>query len=237
MAASDARPQPLKNTAFRFYFSMRTGFGELATEIETFSCSISKDGSGLASTVNTPVEIEGDSGICYLDLTASEMNADAVCVKVSAAGTIDMLFVLFPAEASDFTLQQAVISPSAALNNQFSKTTDRNPNPLDCPRLAQKTFSVSIFQLSSTGEKVPVTMTGRTLQVVFELPTGADLIVIENGDILKVDNTVTFTNPVAASTPATGQRQMTGNWSCREVSTNFPWAFGSWQVFDVAIKD
>jgi hypothetical protein len=133
--------------------------------------------------------------------------------------------------------QTVVISPSAALQNQYSKTTDRNPNPLDCPRLAQKTFSISIFQLSSEGLKVPVTMTGRTLRVVFELPTGTDLVVIEDSGITKVGNTITFTNPVSASTPATGQRQMTGSWSCREVSTDFPWAWGSWQVFDVAIKD
>ena len=104
MAASDARPQPLKNTAFRFYFSMRRQYGEFATEIENFGAAISKDGGNVNSTVNTPVEVQGDSGICYLDLTASEMNADAVCVRLSATGTIDMLFVLFPAEANDFGL-------------------------------------------------------------------------------------------------------------------------------------
>ena len=88
-----------------------------------------------------------------------------------------------------------------------------------------------------SGEKLPVTMTGRTLRIVFELPSGSDLIVIEDAGITKVDNAFSFTNPVAASTPPSGQRQMTGNWSCREVSTNYPWAWGSWQVFDVAIKD
>jgi hypothetical protein len=104
MAASDARPQPIKNTAFRFYFSMRNIYGEFATETEDFSVAISKDGNSLALATNTPVEVEGDSGICYLDLTASEMNADAVCIRITATGRLSILVVLFPAEKSDFGL-------------------------------------------------------------------------------------------------------------------------------------
>jgi hypothetical protein len=207
------------------------------SDASNITAKISKNGASYVATNDVnPTELE--LGRYAFDLTQAETDCERLHViphSVTAGVVVVCEEACFTTEVRNPTV--TVISPSAALNNQFSKTTDRNPNPLDCPRLAQKTFSISIFQLSSDGLKVAVTMTGRTLRVVFELPTGTDLVVIEDAGITKVGNTITFTNPVSASTPATGQRQMTGCWSCREVSTNFPWAFGSWQVFDVAIKD
>jgi hypothetical protein len=133
--------------------------------------------------------------------------------------------------------QTVVISPSAALQNQYYKTTDRNPNPLDCPLYAQKTFSISFYSLDNAGEKVPVDMESKTLRVTFESSSGADLAVLENAAIAKSGNSITFTNPAAASTPPNSAKKMMGKWSCRETSNNFVWGYGTWEVFDVAFKD
>lgn len=144
---------------------------------------------------------------------------------------------LAAANYSPASNSQVVISPAAFLHNQDFETTPYNPNPLSCPLYAQKTFSISIYSLNASGEKVPVDMEGKTLRVAFENANGTDLSVLENAAINKVENTITFTNPATASTPPNNAKRMTGKWSCREVSTNFPWAYGSWEVFEVAFKD
>ena len=132
---------------------------------------------------------------------------------------------------------EIVISPAAVLHNEHFKTTPYNPNPLNVPWKAQKTFSISVYTLSESGEKVPVEMTGKTLRIVFENASGGDLAVLENASITKTANTFTFTNPAAAATPANSARKLTGKWSCRETSTDFAWAYGAWEVIDVAFKD
>jgi hypothetical protein len=133
--------------------------------------------------------------------------------------------------------QQIVISPAAILQNEHYKTTPYNPNPLNVPWKAQKTFSISVYTLSETGEKVPVDMEGKTLRIVFETASGSDLAVLENAAITKTANTFTFTNPAAAATPPNSARKMTGKWSCRETATDFAWGYGTWEVIDVAFKD
>lgn len=133
------------------------------------------------------------------------------------------------------------IAPSAALTNYIEAimvSQAENPHPLTCPYLAQKTFSISIYSIDAeSGDKTAVSMEGKNLEVVFESTSGSDLAVINNASITKTQNTVVFTNPVAASTPPNSQRKMTGKWAIREVSTGYPWAFGSWEIIDCAFKD
>jgi hypothetical protein len=133
------------------------------------------------------------------------------------------------------------IAPSAALTNYIESikvSQAENPHPLTCPYLAQKTFSISMYSINAeTGDKTAVSMEGKNLEVVFESTSGSDLAVINNASITKTQNTVVFTNPVGASTPPNSQRKMTGKWSIREVSTGYPWAFGSWEIIDCASKD
>lgn len=102
MASSDALPIPRKNVAFRVTFPLFDADGDPVTGAAALDTEISKDGAAFADGTNEAVEI-GASGLYYLDLTASEMNADtvAVVVKTSTSGAKSAVLVLYPAEDSE----------------------------------------------------------------------------------------------------------------------------------------
>jgi len=114
MASSDARPIPKKNTAYRHYFAIRDSVGELVTSWAGQDSKLSKDGAAFGDADNEAVEI-GSSGIGYIDLTAAEMNYDAVILKVTITNTnaLTYLVVLFPEETGDIRADAASILGTA----------------------------------------------------------------------------------------------------------------------------
>lgn len=105
MAASDSLPYPLKNVAFRVYLSIFDADGDLVTGATALDSEVSKDAGTFADCTNEATEIATASGVYYLDLTAAEMNADAVCiiVKTSTAGAKTTPIFLYPAALGDWT--------------------------------------------------------------------------------------------------------------------------------------
>jgi hypothetical protein len=104
MAASDARPVPRKNAAFRFYFAIRKpSDSTLITTWAGMDSEVSLDGGSFSDCSNEATEI-GTTGCGYIDLTSSEMNADAVVLKVTVTntGAVPLVFTLFPEEAGDY---------------------------------------------------------------------------------------------------------------------------------------
>jgi hypothetical protein len=103
MAASDAIPVPRKNAAFRLYFAIRKNDGTLITSWTGADSEESLDGGSFSDCTNEATEI-GTSGCGYLDLTAAEMNADAVVVKITVTNTsaLPLVFTLFPESAGDY---------------------------------------------------------------------------------------------------------------------------------------
>lgn len=103
MAASDARPIPRKNTAYRVTFPLLDADGDLVTGAASLDSEVSKDGGAFADCTNEATEIATSSGIYYLDLTADEMNADtvAIIVKTSTSGAKTTPIVLYPEELGD----------------------------------------------------------------------------------------------------------------------------------------
>jgi hypothetical protein len=103
MSSSDSLPVPRKNTAYRAYFPILKGDGSIITGWTSAAATLSKDGAASASATNTPTEIATSWGIGYLDLTATEMNADAVIIKatVTNTGAMAQVIVLYPQEAGD----------------------------------------------------------------------------------------------------------------------------------------
>jgi uncharacterized protein (UPF0333 family) len=101
MAASDARPVPIKNTAFRATFPILDADGDLVTGAASLDSEVSKDGGAFTDCTNEATEISG--GIYTLDLTSTEMNADTVCVivKTGTAGAKTTVLVFYPNEAGD----------------------------------------------------------------------------------------------------------------------------------------
>lgn len=102
MAASDARPVPQKNTAYRQYFAIRKNDGTLITSWTAADTELSKDGGAFADATNEATEI-GTSGVGYIDLTAGEMNYDSVVIKttVTNTGALPIVIILFPEEVGD----------------------------------------------------------------------------------------------------------------------------------------
>src|SRR3990167_9187505 len=112
MAASDAMPIPKKNTAYRVYFPILDADGDLVTGAAALDSEVSKDGGPFADATNEATEIATSSGMYYLDLTATEMNADtvAIIVKTATAGAKTTPIVLYPAEAADIPVNVTAIS-------------------------------------------------------------------------------------------------------------------------------
>lgn len=103
MASTDARPLPIKNTAYRLTFPIYKNDGTLITGATALDSEVSKDAGTFADCTNEATEIATSSGVYYLDLTSTEMNADcvAVVVKTSSTGAAPPVFVLYPQEAGD----------------------------------------------------------------------------------------------------------------------------------------
>jgi len=102
MASTDAMPVPKKNTAFRYYFAIRDNTGALVTSWAGQDSEVSKDGGSFTDCTNEATEI-GSSGCGYIDLTATEMNADSVVLKVTVTNTdaLAVVVTFFPEEAGD----------------------------------------------------------------------------------------------------------------------------------------
>jgi hypothetical protein len=103
MASTDATAVPVKNQAYRITFPILDADGDLVTAAASLDSEVSKDAGTFADCTNEATEIATSSGVYYLDLTATEMNADtvAVIVKTGTAGAKTTTVVLYPQEADD----------------------------------------------------------------------------------------------------------------------------------------
>lgn len=112
MAASDAKPIPLKATAYRVTFPILDADGDLVTGAAGLDSEVSKDAGTFADCTNEATEIATSSGMYYLDLTSTEMDADtvAIIVKTSTAGAKTTPIVLYPEETGDIRVNVTQIS-------------------------------------------------------------------------------------------------------------------------------
>ncbi len=110
MAASDARPIPIKNTAYRVTFPIFDADGDLITGAASLDSEVSKDAGTFADCTNEATEIATSSGMYYLDLTSTEMNADTVAIIVKSSSGKTTPIVLYPQEAGDIKVDVESIS-------------------------------------------------------------------------------------------------------------------------------
>ena len=111
MASTDAMPVPKKNTAYRHYLAIRKNDGSLITTWAGQDSEVSKDGGNYSDCTNEATEIQ-TSGTGYIDLTASEMNADCVVLKITVTNTDAQPYVvmLFPVENGDIPVDATSVS-------------------------------------------------------------------------------------------------------------------------------
>lgn len=120
MASSDALPVPRKNAAYRCVFPILDADGDLVTGATGLDSEVSKDQGTFADCTNEATEIATNSGMYYLDLTSTEMNADcvAVIVKTSSSGAKTTVLVFYPEEAGDIRADAVMVSgDSVAADN------------------------------------------------------------------------------------------------------------------------
>jgi dienelactone hydrolase len=115
MAASDARPIPRKNVAFRVTFPIFDADGDLVAGASGLDSEVSIDAGTFADCTNEAIEIATSSGMYYLDLTSGEMNGDTitVIVKTSTSGAKTVPITLYPEELGDLRVDVGQISGDA----------------------------------------------------------------------------------------------------------------------------
>lgn len=103
MASADSRPVPQKNVAYRHIFPIFDADGDLVTGAAGLDSEISKDCGTFTDCTNEATEIATSSGMYYLDLSATEMDADsvAIIIKTSTSGAKTTPVVLYPEEPGD----------------------------------------------------------------------------------------------------------------------------------------
>lgn len=103
MASTDAFWPPRKNVAFRITFPIYDAEGDLVTGATGLDSEISKDGGTFADVTAEATEIATASGMYFLDLTNTEMNADtvAIIVKTTSSGAKTTVLIMYPQESGD----------------------------------------------------------------------------------------------------------------------------------------
>ncbi len=172
MSASDAKPIPIKGSAYRVYFPIYKNDGTVITGWAGAAATISKDGATSTSASGTPTEIASSWGIGYLDLTSSEMNVDCLLIKVTVTNTsaLPQILALYPQEAGD------ILATIEALN---ADTVDATALAADAA--AEVAAAVSDELLSSH------TTPGSLAQSITDIRSKALLITAENVSFHRAD--------------------------------------------------
>jgi hypothetical protein len=143
MPATDARPVPRKGEAYRLTFPILDADGDLVTAAAGLDSEISQDGGTFVDCTNEATELATSSGMYYLDLTATEMNADtvAIIVKTSTSGAKTTPIVLYPEEAGDIRVNVT------QYNSQTVSTTVSGRPDINLGHISGSAVSTSSAQL------------------------------------------------------------------------------------------
>lgn len=101
MAAGDASPFPIKNQAYRVTFALKDVNDDLVSGATSPDSEVSKDGGTFTDCTNEATEIATSSGVYFLDLTATEMNADTVAIIVKSGSAKTKEIILYPVTLSE----------------------------------------------------------------------------------------------------------------------------------------
>jgi len=99
MASTDATFVPVKNQAYRVTFPILDADGDPVAGATSLDSEVSKDGGTFADCTNEATQIATSSGMYFLDLTSTEMNADTVAIIVKSAEGKTVPIVLYPQES------------------------------------------------------------------------------------------------------------------------------------------
>jgi hypothetical protein len=130
---------PVKNQAYRVTLPILDADGDLVTGATGLDSEVSKDGGTFVDCTNEATEIATASGMYYLDLTATEMNADTVgiIVKTTSSGAKTTPMILYPNKSGGLAVNVTAWAGSAtatgniAIKNTLAHGTDITGTPAD----------------------------------------------------------------------------------------------------------
>ena len=133
MASTDAKPMPQKNVAHRVTFPIFDATGSLVSGATSLDSEVSKDAGTFTDCTNEATEIATSSGMYYLDLTSTEMNADTVAIIVKSGNGKTTPITLYPEEAGDLRVNVTQISgdATAAAACSAPRATGRGARAVD----------------------------------------------------------------------------------------------------------
>lgn len=125
MASTDAKATAYWGVAHRLYFPILDADGDLVTGATGLDSEISKDAGNFADCTNEATEIQS-TGMYYLDLTATEMEADAVViqVKTTSSGAKTTVLVIYTEQGTRTRKATAGANGSITLDASASSTDD-----------------------------------------------------------------------------------------------------------------
>ena len=128
-AATDASPRPLHGVGYRIYFPILDADGDLVSGATSPDSEISKDGGTFVDATNEATEVATSSGMYFLDLTATEMQARAVVIIVKSGTGKTTPMTLYPelilvrgvcgASSTTTSIITSSLIPAAAVTDQF----------------------------------------------------------------------------------------------------------------------
>lgn len=226
MAATDAKPVPQRNVAYRHYFPIYDNDGDTVSAAAGLDSEVSKDGAAFADCTNEATEI-GTSGVYYLDLTSTEMDADCVvvCVKTSTLNAKTSVIVLYPQEGADIkvnvthwdSVAQTIAGSYPAVAVQ-TFSNDDIPGELgqevwvQMPDNAITAAKIAASALDNKGNWLKPTVAGRTLDVTATGEAGIDWANIGSPTTtVNLSGTTVKTVTDAVALPSSASINITGN--------------------------
>jgi hypothetical protein len=208
MASTDCLPVPRKNVAYRAIFPIYDNTGALVTGAAGLDSEVSKDQGTFTDCTNEATEIATSSGIYYLDLTSTEMNADgvSVIVKTSTTNAKTTVLVFYPQESGDIkvdlqSIAGSTVSTSSAQLGVNVVSYASGQAPLQ-PTVAGRTLDVSAggeggVDWANVGSPTTaVDLSGTTIKTTQKV----DVDTIKTNPVVN-GGTITFpTNATVAST-------------------------------------
>lgn len=172
MASTDATPLPRKNIAYRVTFPIWNATGDLVTGATGLDSEVSKDGGTFADCTSEATEIATASGMYFLDLTSTEMNADtvAIIVKTTSSGAKTTPIILYPQETGDVRVNVTAWNDTAVATPATAGIPDVNVKNIDNDAAsASGTVTFPNATLAST-----TNITGGTITTATNLTTNND---------------------------------------------------------------
>ena len=119
MAASDAKPVPVKDVAYRVTFPILDADGDLVAGATGLDSEFSEDAVGFADAASEATQIATSSGMYYLDIAATEMGGDTCAFIIKSTEGKTTPIVLYPQSAANpiHVDVEAISGDATAANN------------------------------------------------------------------------------------------------------------------------